>query len=374
MINFEGRLEKLKDRRQGTRERALHESMSREDALVAMALGRDVRKSEAFEILGESAGVKYAIGAMAPVDSKSTEVSIKEGERVAGSLVKSLDSYGIQAEFRLQGSVALDVHIEGHSDVDMLVPFVTPLIVEKPELLPSSYTSVGPPSMLDRLKDLRRKAEDILTATFHAATVDGSGSKSVAIEGGSLQRKVDIVPSCWYDTRDYQSSNQISGRGVYIYHKADHDMFPNYPFKHIARVNEKDSLTLGNLKCVIRLMKNVIADMPDYKQSTVKKLSSYDIAAIAYHTDGLETVQSYMRLGLVERARAQLNLLNSSALLRQTLKVPDDTRLIFDSDEKVEALKILTHEVTDLAISIHEDLAPTTLDYNPALLTEKMVF
>lgn len=373
MINFENRLKKLKDRRQGSRERAIYESMTTDPARIAVASGLDVRSAEAFELLSESAGVKYAIGAMAPVDHKSTQVSIREGERVAGSLVKSLVTHGIRAEYRLQGSVALDVHIRGHSDVDMLVPYVTPLIAEKPEVLPSIYSDVGPPSMVERVKSLRLKSEDILSSTFYAATVDTGGNKSIVIEGGSLQRKVDVVPSCWYDTRDYQSTKQISDRGVFVYHKSDHELLSNYPFKHIARVDGKNESTHGNLKCVIRLMKNVIADMPEYKQRISKRLSSYDIAAIAYHMEGLEGIQSYMRLGLVEHARASLNLLNSSPTMRQLLRVPDDTRLIFDNDEKLEALNILTQEITNLAVSIHQDLAPSSQQYNPSLLTGKVV-
>lgn len=93
MIDFENRLKSLKERRQGSRERAIFESMDSFAANQAILTGRDVRK-RVFETLNESAGVKYAIGAMAAVDEAATKVSIREGERVADSLIKSLSSEG----------------------------------------------------------------------------------------------------------------------------------------------------------------------------------------------------------------------------------------------------------------------------------------
>ena len=65
MIDFNNRLRSLKDRRQGTRERILLD-----EGYNAWDTG-DYRVPESYERLSESAGVKYAIGAMAPVNEKS---------------------------------------------------------------------------------------------------------------------------------------------------------------------------------------------------------------------------------------------------------------------------------------------------------------
>lgn len=63
---------------------------------------------------------RYAIGAMQAVGKKYTEVSIQTGERVANQLRDRLAKSGTDAEFLLQGSVPLDVHIKRVSDVDVL--------------------------------------------------------------------------------------------------------------------------------------------------------------------------------------------------------------------------------------------------------------
>lgn len=375
MIDFEKRLKSLKERRQGTRERAIYESMDSFTANSAIQRGVDVRKSESFENLNEVAGVKYAIGAMAAVDPASTNVSIDEGNRVADSLINSLQNSGESVTKRLQGSVALDIHIKGHSDVDMLIIVTNPVNIELPKVDPNGYSpATDPRSLINIAKDVRAKSERILPANFPKAEVDSSGNKSIALEGGSLRRKVDIVPAIWFDTIKYQRSGLESDRGIKIYHKADHEFHLNYPFTHIKMINDKDLLYSGNLKSVIRLLKNMIADMPDYKKKTVKNLSSYDLAAIAFHMNTDLNVPRYMELALVEKARAHLEILNSVKAYRDTLDVPDGSRKIFNEESKNEALEILTNEISDLAKAIYEELKPFSHSYDANVILNKSVF
>lgn len=375
MIDFEKRLKSLKERRQGSRERAIYESMDSFSANNAIQRGVDVRKSESFESLNEVAGVKYTIGAMAAVEPVSTKVSISEGNRVADSLINSLQNNGESVIKRLQGSVALDIHIKGHSDVDMLIIVANPVNIELPKVNPNGYSPASDPrSLIDIAKDVRSKSERFLPVNFPEAEVDSTGNKSISLEGGSLKRKVDIVPAIWFDTIKYQRSGQECDRGVKIYHKSDHEFHLNYPFTHIKLINDKDSLYSGNLKSVIRLLKNMIADMPDYKKRTAKYLSSYDLASIAFHMNKDLNVPSYMKLALVEKVRAHLALLNSVKAYRDSLDVPDGSRRIFNEENKTEALEILTNEISDLAKAIYEELRPFSTTYDANVILNKSVF
>lgn len=374
MIDFEKRLKSLKERRQGTRERAIYESMESFEAKNAIQCGVDVRRSESFERLNEVAGVKYAIGAMSPVEPTSTKVSIDEGNRVADSLINSLKNNGESVIKRLQGSVALDVHIKGHSDVDMLIIVTNPVNFETPQVNPNGYSPpTDPRDLIDIAKDVRAKSERILPVNFPKAVVDCSGNKSIALEGGSLRRKIDIVPAIWFDTIKYQHSFQESDRGIKIYHKADHEFHLNYPFTHIKMINDRDSSCSGNLKSVIRLLKNMIADMPDYKKRVVKNLSSYDLAAIAFHMKDNLNVPGFMKLALVEKARSHLEILNSEKTFRDALNVPDGSRKIFNEEKKTEALEILTNEISDLARAIYEELKPYSHIYDANVILNKIV-
>lgn len=368
MINFDNRLKSLKDRRQGVDVRMAFESTARDSVHF------DLRNKEHYELLRESSSIKYTIGAMAPVEQQSTEISIKEGERVANSLIKSLKNYGINATSRLQGSVALDIHIKHHSDVDMLIIEQDTIQSEKPNIKQNSYfPATDKRRMVEIIKDLRLKSEIILPKNFPQTNINSSGNKSIALDGGSLQRKVDIVPASWFDTHSYQHSKDESDRGIKIYHKGNHELLLNLPFTHIKLISNKDDLYSGNLKNCIRLIKNMVADMPNNKKSIMKKLSSYDLASLAYHMDSMLNLSYEMRLGLVEKTREHLNHILHNSYYRDSLDVPDASRKIFDNNEKVDALRILESEFTDLTKAILKDLSPSLSTYNSNIILNKRV-
>ncbi|KHS81644.1 hypothetical protein [Pectobacterium brasiliense] len=354
MINFGERLKKLKDRRQGSAQ--LFALNSGNESLAYFS---DLRPSEFYENVRESDSIKYVIGAMAPVNPTSTSVSIQEGERVANTLISMLNTSGISTEFKLQGSVALDIHIEGHSDVDMLILKKDVILVQRPTLPSTNYTAAPDQrDMITQIKEIRLVSEDKLTSRYHQAEVDCSNKKSISISGGSLARKVDIVPGCWFDTHDYQRSGQQYDRIVKIYDKSEHKFIENRPFLHIKKVEDRDYYYAGNLKKIVRLMKNIVADMPDYKKNKARKLSSFDLTSIAYHMDGKLSCSEHLPLLLVERLHLWLEELRGNENLRNSLLVPDTTRAIFNNNEKNEALDILSSEVSDLFTSIYQDLYP----------------
>lgn len=125
----------MKERRQGTAQR-----YALDQGYTGLAAAYDYRPQESYEKVKDSDAIKYVIGAMAPVSAKSTQVSIDEGERVANTLVSMLETDRINTEFRLQGSVALDIHIEGHSDVDMLILKKDVVLIQLPVLPSTNYT------------------------------------------------------------------------------------------------------------------------------------------------------------------------------------------------------------------------------------------
>lgn len=367
MIDFENRLSRLKNRRQGTAELDRLEK-------GYFTLSGDFRSTEDYEKLNENAAIKYVIGAMAAVSAESTRVSKDEGIRVATTLVEMLRTSGINTEMRLQGSVALNIHIEGHSDVDMLILKTDVITVEGPELPGTNYVDASDKRlMVDIIRELRLLAEEKLTSRYYAADVNINGSKSIALNGGSLRRKVDIVPACWHDTHDYQRNKIESLRAVKIYDKSNHVLIENKPFLHIEKVNVRDSLYFGNLKKVVRLMKNVIADMPEYKKTKAKALTSFDIAAIAYAMNESLYCSQFSPLTLLENLRVFLLLISYIDERRENLLVPDESRVIFNTEDKLEAVRILYEEVSDLAESVQKAINPYKDKYDGDLLKNKQV-
>ncbi|ODX40560.1 hypothetical protein [Vibrio parahaemolyticus] len=374
MINFESRLKSLKDRRQGALERATLQKMALNEAMGLESLSLDGRKQETYEGLSQSAAIKYTIGAMSEVEEASTNISINEGTRVAETLQGMLETAGVPTYIEMQGSVPLNIHIKKHSDVDMLMLIKGTVLVQTPSPDESRYSpATDKRSMRDIVKELRMLSEEKLTTRYPEVHVDCSNAKSIAMSGGSLKRKVDIVPSCWFDTIEYQLSGKKHDRGVKILDKKADKLIGNSPFKHIKLVNDKDAIYNGNLKKCVRLIKNLIADMPDYKKSKAKKLSSFDIVGIVYNMNDLLSASVYTPLALVNALRIQFENLKLFEAARD-IKVPDGSRKVFDSEEKIVALGVVCDEILALSEALNRDIAPESANYKPDHLTEKVIY
>lgn len=278
---------------------------------------RTSMQNEVYRRLQQSESVKYAVGAMQPIDPEYTKNTFAEGERVRKQLDNNLAT---RCDFEYQGSVTSDTHIKARSDIDLLVLITKFYSLEPPQ--EPSHPYQGNP--LEDLLELRRDSVVILTSAFPQATVDTSGAKSVAIDGGSLRRKVDVVPANWYDTNTYAQTRQKVYRGVQILDTKKRERVKNTPFLHNARIEDKDRRTNGGLRKAIRLLKSLKYD------SDSIDLSSYDLASIAYNMD------EYRLLGvkgtellLVANCRDFCRAVRDDAALRSSLTVPDGHRPVF---------------------------------------------
>lgn len=298
---------------------------------------------------------RYCLGAMQEVDQDYTRISIETAERVGKQLLEGLTTAGISVQFRLQGSVPLNVHIRGVSDVDLLTLDSSFLRYDTDGLMarsgsycPTDKTSLGV------LQNLRAEAEKIVKLRYPAATVDTSGGKAIAISGGSLRRPVDVVPSHWYDTVDFQSSNLERDRGVYILDKKVPTAISNYPFLHIYRIEQQDAAAGTGLKKAIRLCKNVKNDA--IEDGKTINFPSFDIASTLYHCDlaGLKA-GAYYELAVLAETQRFLDELYHNSEKAKSLWVPDGSRRIFDTDQKYEGLRTLSIEIDDLAKEVAKE-------------------
>lgn len=212
-IDLDTRLRNLRDRRLGHISpvaKSLH-------AMDSAVLESSSLKEEAYQHRSSGRATKYALGAMQVVDPEYTQNSYAEGDRVQQRLRGQLAGE-ISVDFRYQGSVPLDIHIRGISDIDLLVlrdDFYT-YDPNGHAARVGRYRNPISDTALSRMQRLRSRCETILINAYPAATVDTSGSKSIALSGGSLRRKIDVVPSHWHDTVAYQASAAEHQRGVRI--------------------------------------------------------------------------------------------------------------------------------------------------------------
>lgn len=346
--DIDKRLRSLEARRKGTDRNGVHTFDS-----AAEVLGKAALESYQVRASVDKKFTKYALGSMQAVDPEYTQVGIDEATRVGKKLEAELDKLGLDVEFRLQGSVPCDIHIRGASDVDLLVLESRYIRFDTsgPKARQGGYRSPVSYDTLEALKELRNHAEKILTKAYPAATVDTSGAKAISLSGGSLRRDVDVVPSNWFDTADFQTTNAEVDRGVQILDKKASQRLTNMPFRHIRRISERDNECLGGMKKAIRLCKNVKADAEE--EGTDISLPSFDIASIMWHANMRAlTVGVANELVILAEATRFLDHLVRNPGDAKKLKVPDGSRQIFDSESKVEALRLLSLEMDDLSLKV----------------------
>ncbi len=345
-MNYSDKISRLRDRRQGLYTKDGFFNFS--EALSSS------RKLEKFASINEPESVKYALGSMQRVDDEYTQNTYAEGNRVKDRLAEGLLQANIPVSFEYQGSVPLDVHVRGNSDIDLLVlhdGFVTVDPVVKHQY---SYSDYRGKSATAELQDLRKESIDILERRYYGAKVDKSGSKSIALSGGSLKRMVDVVPSHWNDTLLWKQTNDIRHREIYILDSHAATRINNRPFMHIKTIENRCIEVGGALRKVIRLLKNL-----RYDATSKIHLSSYDIAAITWHMTSQElSVPFGVDLLLIDRARQHLKHIIDNETYRSNLYVPDKSRLIYDAPEKLNATVALYKEVDQLAQDVYKELNP----------------
>lgn len=316
--------------------------MSRLDRLNSRRTDSDVVQAkhlnEAYRNIAQSDSVKYVIGAMQPIDPEYTKNTYLQGERVRNQLENRLSE---KCEFKYQGSVTNDTHIKAKSDIDLLVIIDKFFTLEKPQEPNSPYK--GDP--LQDLLDLRKESESSLIQAFPEANVDTSGSKSIAIEGGSLTRKIDVVPSNWYNTNKYAETGNEIYRGVQILDTSGPRRLANTPFLHNAWIDHKDNETNEGLRKACRLMKSLKYDTENIG------LSSYDIVSIAFNMpNSYLNMPRGSELGLLSSCLDYCRILQSDSVLRESIDVPDGHRKIFAPGHATTAgLDQLTKELDALA-------------------------
>lgn len=366
--NIQEKISSLKTRRKGNDQLAVLAA----DSTAYNSYLRKMYLPEAWEQrAGNQPYTRYALGAMQEVDPDYTRISMETADRVANQLGKRVGGFNL--DFRLQGSVPLNVHIRGVSDVDVLTLIDQQFLSYDPNGIKSNTYWPSSDTSLDQLTQLRREEEPALKNAFPKATVDTSGSKAIKIFGGSLARSVDVVPSHWYDTADYQAGGELRDRGVIILDRKANRTVTNYPFKHIRLVSDRDVLAAGGLRKAIRLCKNAKAD-----SDRDISLPSFDIAAIMFHANQAALrVGAVHELAILAETQRHLDYLYSHREEAARLDVPDGTRKIFDTEAKFQGLLSLSCEMDELfkAVAAEHDLfslAPS-IDRARQLLNEARV-
>ena len=306
--------------------------------------------NEAYKAVQEGENIKYALGAMQPVDPEYTKNTYSECERVQNQLAKAFDAADISVDFDHQGSVTNDTHIKARSDIDLLTVVQRFHWVELPNRPTIPYTG----DAVADLRAARKTAITTLQSKFPEATVT-PGNKSVKISDGSLRREVDVVSCAWWHTVEYRQTSDRKWLGIGILDNPTGEEIKNKPFLHNDRIEARDKAKRGHIRRIARLLKSLRND----SEGRVN-LSSYDIVGIAYNIyDHLvDSVAEGHELPLLEKTDQWLNVLEYSEGVRIEIEVPNKTRKVFcTGGATLQELRALRKELNDLMSSIKIELA-----------------
>lgn len=299
--------------------------------------------NEVYKRMDKSESVRYAIGAMQPIDPEYTKNTFLQGERVQSQLEERLHQ---KCEIEFQGSTSTDTHIKARSDVDMLLVRKGWVWIEDSQ--PSNNPYAGDPRV--DMRQLRTDANVALGKAFPTAKVDDSRPCAIRLTGGSLTRDVDVVPATWFDTHDYVRTQDKVVRGVKILNKEINEFIANLPFLHKRRIEERDQETRGGLRKAIRLMKTLM-----YDSEGRVKMSSYNICGIAYNIPKSDlTVQRPRELAILEACHLYCAGLISDNFTRDSIRTPNGHRPVFGGTEgaTLSQLVALSTEISNLRLDI----------------------
>jgi len=294
--------------------------------------------SESFSSIRLAENVKYLIEAMRPIDEKYNAITREAAENVKNHLERDL-TLSFDRHYRNQGSVMTGTNIKLYSDIDLL-NVVGAYHYLAPALLPAPNPYQGEPDA--DIFELRRQSTITLKNQYDE--VDTSGKKSVSIYNKNLRRKVDVVFSFWYNTKEFENSGNEYYRGIYLFDFEKRQRLLDYPFAHISNVNAKGNLTSDGSRKGIRLLKSLKAD-----SEQVIELSSFQLTSLV-HAIPNERLLYYkgQELDIAQAMSEELYRLINNSSYRINLSSPNGTEHPFQDGACVLELIKLKSDLDQL--------------------------
>ncbi|MCM1546203.1 MAG: hypothetical protein NC033_04115 [Clostridiales bacterium] len=308
------------------------------------------KTASAYRALAESEVVRYLIGAMSPVSQNYTQQIVACRTRVKNVLRQMNDGCYSDAplEFDYQGSVSNNTHIRRYSDVDLLTIIGKYETLEHPQKPAFPYKGVPE----DDLNVLRQRCIDTIRKSMPSVHVDTQGAKSIAVTGGSLIVKVDVVPANWYNSNEYAKTQNKIYRGIQVYNAKTNKRILNYPFWFNDLLRQKDEATGGAFKRGVRMLKNIKVDT-ERKRNIKVALSSYGISSLLYSVNNYRYFIGTSPLKLLAVLCGALEYYSDEARFSE---LTDPLGKPLNDSEKVSGVRALLASVRAITEDLGKDI------------------
>jgi hypothetical protein len=280
--------------------------------------------NEVYDRIEDDEVIRYAIGAMQPLEPEYQAGYLSESRLIQNHLRPKAARAGIPVDFLWQGSLTNDTHISFSSDLEILVIDGNFTTLEPPQKAIIPYTE----NPVEELRSLRNLALESVKAAWPEAEMDTSDPFRILCAGGGLKREIRLYFANWYHSNVYITHREEKFRGLNILDNHKDRRVCRFPFLHNALIEEKDALSKGSLKKMVRLLKSLLDDGEERYG-----LPGYHLSSLIWNMP--ERNLAYGRgqeLQLIQSAYDYLIYVLTNERYRNNLKVPDGTANIFDPE------------------------------------------
>ncbi|MEP5611874.1 MAG: hypothetical protein ABJP45_06475 [Cyclobacteriaceae bacterium] len=293
--------------------------------------------SDGFENSHLPDSVRYTLESMLEIDVSYAYKVYNNSRRIHEIINRELTKRGIPVDYRYQGALKTFTNILLYGDVEIIVLKKNPS--DKPHL---------------DVKELGDILLEILSGDHNFKSVDFSDKTRIRVTAQKPTCEIDILPSVWVSTPDYDKTKNEIYRGIVEYDFVNTKVKKYLPFLNIARFNARNEHTGGVLKSLSRLLGTLKKDLEepiDLRDSEINSMM------YAIPEEDLKVDQEHL-LSLLPLVENHLNNLIVDDEFYKSLRSPSRMEKVFASQpEKKESLKKILESLRALIKDIKRDLA-----------------
>lgn len=308
-------------------------------------------------VITEENWLNYAIEALQETSETATNLFKFTAQEILGELKHELILKGIYIEYHIIGGVACNTHINHNETIDILI-----LVNES-----TGEESYKNPSNEDLIL-IRDFSKRFLQNKFPKALIDDS--QPLAINQSIPSKPCNF---CYYfgfwQTKTAAFGNFPPPNSVQLLNGHTCKLIESDPFTFVSEIDKKDNLNNGNVKNLIRILKNLKADAEESIS-----LTGYQISSIIYNMEEYSLAKSPGQLlFLLLEVSLYLKRIIDSPYLSNSLRTPENIPLL-DKDNHdsfhhgVKALKKVTDELIKkliMQVDLYQDIYEEATVINP---------